>query len=216
MVSWDISYPEKGRARFGGSAALAHLRLEEDGSCTEMGLPVAVARALGKTLEGHSDWYEDGERILEELRRVEYSCCMKKAAQLVQGRDYSSAELSSKLLAAGYGQDTTAACVERLCTLGVVNDARYMEVYVRTKQAAGWGRRKIEQGLRQRGIDVDGIAGWPGDYLDAGDEQARARDLAHKRAARKGSTPEKVMRFLVGRGFSFEVAREASRQAFSE
>ena len=105
-----------------------------------------------------------------------------------------------------------------------VDDGRYAEAYVRDKYRFNkWGRMKIAQGLRMKGIDKKTIA----TAMEVIDEQEYLdilRDLLRaKRKSAKGKSEYevngKLVRFATGRGFEYAAIRQclgASVDEFEE
>lgn len=94
-----------------------------------------------------------------------------------------------------------------------VDDRRYAEAYVKDKYRFNkWGRIKISQGLRMKGIDNETIKS----AMEAIDEEEYLgilRDLikAKRKSTRGASEFEingKLIRFATGRGFEFAAIRE--------
>lgn len=94
-----------------------------------------------------------------------------------------------------------------------VDDRRYAEAYVKDKYRFNkWGRIKIAQGLRMKGIDNETIKS----AMEAIDEEEYMnilRDLikAKRKSTRGASEYEingKLIRFATGRGFEFAAIRE--------
>ena len=94
-----------------------------------------------------------------------------------------------------------------------IDDRRYAETYVRDKYRLNkWGRIKIAQGLRMKGIDRDTID----TAMEAIDEEEYLdilRDLIQsKRRSTKGKNDYevngKLIRFATGRGFEFSAIRQ--------
>lgn len=94
-----------------------------------------------------------------------------------------------------------------------IDDRRYAEAYVRDKYRFNkWGRMKIAQGLRMKGIDREAIE----TALEAIDEQEYMnilRDLLKaKRKSTKGKSEYeingKLARFATGRGFEYAAIRQ--------
>ena len=94
-----------------------------------------------------------------------------------------------------------------------VDDARYAEAYVRDKYRFNkWGRMKIAQGLRMKGIDRDTIEGAMG-AIDEQEYLSILRDLLKaKRKSTKGKSDYeingKLARFATGRGFEYAAIRK--------
>ncbi len=94
-----------------------------------------------------------------------------------------------------------------------IDDQRYAEAYVKDKYRFNkWGRIKISQGLRMKGIDNETIKS----AMEAIDEEEYLgilRDLikAKRKSTRGASEFEingKLIRFATGRGFEFAAIRE--------
>ena len=94
-----------------------------------------------------------------------------------------------------------------------VDDRRYAEAYVKDKYRFNkWGRIKIAQGLRMKGIDTETIKSAMG-AIDEEEYMDILRDLikAKRRSTRGSSEYEingKLLRFATGRGFEFAAIRE--------
>lgn len=135
--------------------------------------------------------------------------CLRYLAQ----REHSQGELRHKLLARGtLEKEVIEETLTQLCHEGLQSDSRFVEAFVRSHMARGWGPYKIEYELRQRGIrDTNSI------YSDV--NQAQWDDLIDSVYTKKfgytvpTSYPERAVRerFLVSRGFE----RGRIRQLFS-
>ena len=76
----------------------------------------------------------------------------QKALWLLDKRDYSRAELLRKLSEKGVDEAASEAAVERLVSLGFVDDRRYAPIVVRHYAAKGYGAQRIRGELQRRGI----------------------------------------------------------------
>ncbi len=94
-----------------------------------------------------------------------------------------------------------------------VDDGRYAEAYVRDKYRFNkWGRIKIAQGLRMKGIDSETISAAM-EVIDEEEYLGILRDLlkAKRKSTRGASEYEvngKLIRFATGRGFEFGAIRQ--------
>ena len=94
-----------------------------------------------------------------------------------------------------------------------VDDHRYAEAFVRDKYRFNkWGRMKIAQGLRMKGIDQATINSAM-EAIDGEEYIAILRDLikAKRKSTRGNSEYEingKLVRFATGRGFEFGAIRQ--------
>lgn len=105
-----------------------------------------------------------------------------------------------------------------------IDDRRYAEAYVRDKYRFNkWGRMKIAQGLRMKGIDKETIA-TAMEAIDEAEYLDILRDLLKaKRKSTKGKNEYevngKLVRFATGRGFEYAAIRQclvASVDEFEE
>ena len=131
--------------------------------------------------------------------------------RLLSHREHSAAELRRKLDQRGFDADTIDTTLAELTELGLVDDSRFGEHWVRSRRSRGFGPLKIRAELRQRGVD-DGVSGrvlaaadgWVSlahDWLvthgglpDPDDRDERAR--AYRRLCRRGFTHEQAMKAL--------------------
>ena len=94
-----------------------------------------------------------------------------------------------------------------------IDDSRYAEAFVRDKYRFNkWGRIKIAQGLRMKGIDNDTISSAM-EAIDEDEYLGILRDLIKaKRKSTRGKNDYeingKLMRFATGRGFEYAAIRQ--------
>ena len=119
----------------------------DDGSEPRLTSAAAV-KTLG-LVEGDEISSPDAETA---LLQVEPSLAKERALQLLGYRDRSSVELARKLGDSGYQQDAVRPIVERFIELGLVDDKRFAEAWVRTRVASGYGSRRIARELAKKGV----------------------------------------------------------------
>jgi regulatory protein len=142
-----------------------------------------------------------------------------RALRLLAVRWRSRAELSRRLLLAGFQAEEVEAAIQDLERAGLVDDERFARAVVTDRAGRRLvGDRQVRSVLRQQGVAPDvAEAAMEG----AGDESDRALALARKRAVRmSGIDPavafRRLFELLVRRGFGPGVAREACRAALAE
>lgn len=142
----------------------------------------------------------------EEFEEIEKYVAEEKtfsaAVRFLGYRDYSEKELLRRLARAGY--DGTAA-VERLVGLGYIDDERYAREFVE-KNAGKYGKLRIENELRRRGIDRE-LAETILSEAFAEPSTAAFDALCKKQKAKAFSDSKERNRayaFLARRGFSSE------------
>lgn len=139
-----------------------------------------------------------------------YNKVRRKAMDLLMRREHAVAELQKKLIAKDYDADIVAEVVERLADEGLVSDERFTEAFVRYRRNNGYGPRRIQSELRERGVSEK----IQSTYLDSGDPQwfEQAAQVQNKRFG--DGLPEdfkeraRRARFLQYRGFTSDHIRE--------
>ena len=77
------------------------------------------------------------------------------AARLLAPRAMSEKMLRDKLTAKNFPQEGIDYAVERLTELGALNDGEYARMVARYYVDRGFGRQKVDQELRRRGISQE-------------------------------------------------------------
>ena len=136
---------------------------------------------------------------------------------LLARREHAVAELQRKLQAfaqkKGHDVDTKAvlAVVNELQGEGLVSDDRFAEAFARYRMNQGYGPRRIQAELRERGVNEKILA----THLDFGDPQwfVQAEQVRRKRFG--DDLPEDLkerarqVRFLQYRGFTTDQINQA-------
>mgnify|MGYP000020477184 CR=1 FL=1 len=142
----------------------------------------------------------------------------RAAVGLLARREHSARELHGKLIAQGYPAEIVSSALERLVARGLLSDARFAEVFARSRSSKGYGAVRIAQELRRRGVDDEQIA----PVVNTVKETWRAQ-IAQVRRKRFGEElPQsnadraKQARFLLQRGFTSEQVRAVLRGEMNE
>lgn len=122
------------------------------------------------------------------------------------------ADIEAKLNRYDLPEEERARILQHLVEEKYVDDRRYAEAFVRDKYRFNkWGRIKIAQGLRMKGIDNETIKR----AMEAIDEE-EYMEILHdligaKRKSVKGRNDyevnAKLCRFAIGRGFEYEAIK---------
>ena len=110
-------------------------------------------------------------------------------------------------------EEAQARVMQRLVKEKYVDDERYAEAFVKDKiRYNKWGRRKVDQGLWQKHIDAD-IRKRVLDEVNDDEYLSVLRPLLkQKRKTTKANSDyelnQKLMRFALGRGFTFDIIRQ--------
>lgn len=133
-------------------------------------------------------------------------------------RPRSQFEIESKLREKKFSDDVVNQVIAHLVKLGYVNDGWFAEQWASSRaRARGFGKRRIEQELRQKGVSRDAIH----QALQTAFGDQPEEELARKEAAKKVKTlarfePEVQRRRLAGhlerKGFSSDVIRSIIRK----
>lgn len=110
-------------------------------------------------------------------------------------------------------EEAQARVMQRLVSERYVDDERYAQTFVKDKiRYNKWGRRKVDQALWQKHIDED-IRKRVLDEVDDEEYLGVLRPLLkQKRKSTKANSDyelnQKLMRFAMGRGFTFDIIRQ--------
>ncbi|GAB6280937.1 MAG: hypothetical protein STSR0007_10670 [Thermovirga sp.] len=132
------------------------------------------------------------------------------AVRLTSRGVYTFRQVMRKLVAKGASPESAAEVCARLQESGMIDDARYCELFVSTRTDLGFARLRME--LLKRGIERSLIEDCL--VLDPEAEEARAVALALEWHGL--SDTRKIADRLSRRGFSPSTVREAVRRACDE
>ncbi len=179
------------------------VRLELDG--TRFGvvpaeLIVAEGLSPGQTIA------PDVHERLSAAADVE--AAFRTGLRMLELRSYARADLGWRLQRKGHPRAAVDVALERLLTMGLLNDEAYARNYVQTRAARGRGpsrlvRDLLAMGVQRSVIDRAVAAEWP----EGSDRTSMPQALVSKRAAQLGMMPKQTKRrrllaYLARRGFS--------------
>jgi regulatory protein len=128
--------------------------------------------------------------------------------RMLELRSYARADLGRRLQRKGHPRAAVDVALERLLTMGLLNDEAYARNYVQTRAARGRGpsrlvRDLLAMGVQRSVIDRAVAAEWP----EGSDRTSMPQALVSKRAAQLGTMPRQTKRrrllaYLARRGFS--------------
>jgi len=148
----------------------------------------------------------------QKAQKTEQEAYLTLAALCAQA-EHCQWEMLEKMRRWGLPDDTQARVLERLVNERYVDDERFARAFVKDKvQYNKWGRRKVEQALWQKHIDQDIRQ----QVLDETDDEAYLSVLRpllkQKRKSTKAASDyelnQKLLRFALGRGFTFDIIRQ--------
>ena len=138
---------------------------------------------------------------------------LQKLAALCSQSEHCTSEMKEKMTRWGIDGDAQQRVVEYLVGNRYVDDRRYARSFVNDKLKYNkWGPRKIEQSLWMKHID-ESILREALDDVDNEEYISVLRPLlTSKRKTTKAETDyemnQKLLRFAIGRGFTFEQVKE--------
>ncbi len=129
-------------------------------------------------------------------------------------RDHTRAQLEEVLRRKGAAAPAVARVLDRMSSAGLINDDAYATAFVATRQRGrGWGRARLANELRVRGVDPQ-ITQSALAAITPGVEREQAEQLAMRRLPQlRGLPTETARRRLAGllarRGYPAEVVYDA-------
>ena len=133
-----------------------------------------------------------------ELSKREW---LDKAEAYCAKAEHCAADVRRKLYEWGAPSEIFGFIEENLYANDFLNDARFCHAYVHDKVAfQSWGRLKIQAGLHALDLPDSEIR----KSLDEIDENTYLANLRSLIASRRSDSPEKLLRFLAQRGFTYE------------
>ena len=157
-----------------------------------------------------------GEELSEETQQKIYSDVLLKRAKLralhlLSDMDRTENALREKLRLGLYPQEIIDAAVEYVRSFGYLNDARYAENFVRSRQGMK-SRREIRAQLLQKGVPSEMIE----DAFEACGEEGGEADAIRRLLEKKRFDPvcadereiQRLYGYLARKGFSYETVRQ--------
>ncbi len=140
-----------------------------------------------------------------------------RAMSLLKGREYTTAQLRTKLKQGLYPDEVIEKALSYVAFYHYTDDERYATDFIRVNNSRK-SRRRMEQDLIKKGISTETIASafaqceQTGDMAD--EEVLIAKLLRKKNFDRENADPKEIQKiygFLIRRGFSGEHIRHAMR-----
>jgi regulatory protein len=134
-------------------------------------------------------------------------------------RPRSFAEVEKKLRDKEFGDVLVNTVLSDLVRLGYINDQRFADQWAQSRiRLRGLGRRRIEQELRNKGVDRETVSRTLKDVLAPDLEIETARKAAERKLATMKTLDRETMRrrlggFLERKGFSYKVIRNILKES---
>ena len=149
---------------------------------------------------------------MAQQSRKEKKCrksAYERALDLASRRDYTTGEIGRKLVQNGYNPDEIPAVLERLIEIGLLDDVRYVELYVLQRLAASYGPRYITEKLYAKGIERQMSEAAIEQHIIAEDIslEDNAFQWIEKLNLDNQKERDKALRRLIARGYDYQLAR---------
>ena len=145
-------------------------------------------------------------------RNEEAPDAFKKIVALFNVSDRSEKATRERLAQYGFPESEIDDAVERAKRYGIIDDCRYAEILIRSRLNQGKGAEGIERELRERGIEIEAVSGWPFEYgIDDESEYQRALRFIESHPTRSKNPREGAFRKLVQKGYATSTAAAAAR-----
>lgn len=162
----------------------------------------------------------DADEFRREIRIIQYPKALDQAVAMLARRACSKKEIRQNLKRNKYCEEVTDLVLYKLEKEKLVNDSDFCEQWIQYRINAKYGRNRIIQELKQKGINEETIQD-TFERLDHSEEKNNAEKLAAKLWDRRKSdepihkTRQRVVQSLVRKGYDWETAKEASMKAES-
>lgn len=156
---------------------------------------------------------------IDESRRAQVETALARVrARLFVVRSLSvkaqsTAEIEKKLAARDVPAGIAREAIERVAGYGYLDDETLAGQLTRGMLRRGYGRRRAEQKLRERGLRGPCAAAALDEAYGGKDEAALARDVLGRRPVVDDADRRRALAFLARRGFTASAAWAAIRRA---
>ena len=153
-----------------------------------------------------------------ELEKKELVRAKNTAYRYLSYRPRSYAEVEKKLRDKEFGEALVNAVLSDMVRLGYLNDEKFADQWAQGRvRLRGLGRRRIEQELRDKGVDRETVRRTLTSVLTAELEIDTAKKAAHRKLASMQTLDRDTRRrrlagFLERKGFSYEVIRSILKE----
>jgi len=158
--------------------------------------------------------YIDENKLKDILFASETKVAFEKALSLLERKLYFEKELRLKLKEKGFIDEIIDRVVGKLKDYNYINDDGLVKSYISSQKVKS--KKEIEFKLKQKGVS-DYYIRKHTDEISEEDEENKCLLVCEKYARNKEITKEniqKILKYLVGKGFSFDVAKRVVNKKF--
>lgn len=163
----------------------------------------------------------DTAKLKEVADKESYIRCKDSALRIIERSYKTEKEVREKLKLKGYDDRHIEKSIEFLKEYNFLNDDTYAKAFISDKLSSK-GRQKIKYDLIKKGID-NAIIEEQLSNINEDSERETAFNLAQKklRVIRKSESDEykisgKLYRFLISKGYSYDITKSVVRKAMEE
>ncbi len=155
----------------------------------------------------------DEEKLNSIVAENNNQACFNDLLKILNRRPHTTFEIKTKLLKKGFNSSQVNAAIEKASELKLLNDKNTAEIYISELSNRGYGKRKIEQAMKQKGISSDTILELTSELCQCEKEEEKASDIFYKKLnflkRNKSLTEQKIkerlFRFMQAKGFSNDI-----------
>ena len=141
---------------------------------------------------------------IEDRKPVDTKVFLERAARYCAGAEHCAADVAQLLERLGATGVQIDEVIGILKEQKYIDEQRYCRAFVHDKVAfQGWGRMKIVMGLRAKRLPEAAIQ----EALEDIDEKIYASNMRKAIQSKRGQDRQKVMRFMLQRGYTFDDLR---------
>lgn len=136
----------------------------------------------------------------------------------ISRKERSVQDVRDRLMRVGCDPDLAEQALARAVEIGVLSDERFCDCYARTAAKQGKGPYRIRQELKRKGIQDAALIERSLEQVFPSQDPQESLVIAAKQALgrRRFQALDKAIAFLVRRGFSFQIARQAAATRFED
>lgn len=159
------------------------------------------------------------EKLIEISKSENLSKCKESALRTIERSYKTEKEIRDKLLSKEFDIETVDSTIDFLIEYGFIDDSKFVSMYIKDRIRTQ-GRNKIRYSLISKGVNKLLIEE-AFSTLDRDDEMERAIILCEKkylnilkREDDDFKIKNKLTRYLLGRGYDYDIAKEVIREVF--
>jgi len=178
------------------------------------GFSLSSQQLAGSELASGQILDDDQVALFRQLSEV--GKALQAAYNLISYRGRSQKELNDRLGRKGYDETVITAVIDRLVQLKLVDDEDFTRSWVSQTKSATRSRRRLQQELRQKGVEPE-LVKTQMDEIGEGHDEEAIKTLIERRL-NKNTAPDrrKLVEYLARQGFSVGLVLKVLNEEFSE